>query len=333
MAGLAVAGAGAGAALGRRLVAERRLAHPPDPDLSPAPGRHHMVAVDDGGVLHVVERGSGPPILLVHGVTLSVDVWTYQLRDLADRHRVVAVDQRGHGRSRPGSQGYSFERLGLDVLAVLEALDLRGTIAAGHSMGGMVLLQLAVDQSDALAERVAGLVLVATSGGPVTRLPGWEAVVSALSPGIDHGLARAQERGRVLSPTGNLAYLSARLAFGARPVPAQVELTRQMGTATSPLTVAGLWASVLRFDSSGSCATVELPALVVVGTRDHLTPPWNARRLVAALPRACLVELGGCGHMVMLERRAELDGALRRFARACRPAEDQAAWPGSDRRW
>lgn len=273
-----------------------------------------MVATDDGGALHVVERGAGTPILLVHGVTLSVDVWAYQLRDLAHEHRVVAMDQRGHGRSRPGREGYGFGRLGSDVLAVLDALDLHGAIVVGHSMGGMVLCQLAAEQPTDLAKRVAGMVLVATSGGPVTRLPGWDAVVSILSPGIEHGLARAQKRGRLLSPTGNLAYLSSRLAFGASPVPAQVELTRQMAKAISPLTVAGLWASVLGFNAHDSLDTIDLPVLVVVGTRDHLTPPWNARRLMAVLPRATLLELGGCGHMVMLERRDELNDALRCFA-------------------
>ncbi len=273
-----------------------------------------MVATDDGGEIHVVERGSGTPVLLVHGVTLSVDVWAYQLRDLADRHRVVAMDQRGHGRSRPGTAGYGFERLGSDVLAVLDALDLQRAIVVGHSMGGMVVLQLAAEHPAALTRRVAGLVLVATSGGPVTRLPGWDAVITVLSPGIEHGLARSENKGRLLSPTGNLAYLSSRLAFGACPVPAQVELTRQMARAISPLTVAGLWASVLGFNTHDSLGTIDLPVLVVVGTQDHLTPPWNARRLMAVLPRATLLELAGCGHMVMLERRREFNDAVASFA-------------------
>jgi len=313
-AGLAVAGAGTGAVLDRRLGARRRQARGPAPDLSLAPGTHHLVATDDGGAIHVVERGSGTPILLVHGVTLSVDVWAYQLRDLADRHRVVAMDQRGHGSSRAGSDGYSFERLASDVLAVLDALDLQGAILVGHSMGGMVALQLAVEQPQALAKRVAGLVLVATSGGPVTRLPGWDTVVTMLSPGIELGLTRSQSKGRLLSPTGNMAYLSSRLAFGTRPAPAQVELTRQMAKAISPLTVAELWASVLGFNAHDSLGIIDLPVLVVVGTRDHLTPPWNARRLMAVLPRATLLELAGCGHMVMLERRSELNDALRGLA-------------------
>lgn len=273
-----------------------------------------MVVTDDGGQIHVVERGAGTPILLVHGVTLSMDVWAYQLRDLADGYRVVAMDQRGHGRSRPGRAGYGFERLGADVLAVLDALDLQGAVLVGHSMGGMVALQLAAEQPQALVKRVAGLVLVATSGGPVTRLPGWDTVVTMLSPGIELGLTRSQSKGRLLSPTGNLAYLSSRLAFGTRPAPAQVELTRQMAKAISPLTVAELWASVLGFNAHDSLGIIDLPVLVVVGTRDHLTPPWNARRLMAALPQATLLELAGCGHMVMLERRREFNDAVASFA-------------------
>ena len=133
----------------------------------PGDVEHHFVPVDDGGRIHAVERGSGPPVVLVHGVTLGVAAWVPQLHQLARTHRVVAVDQRGHGQSIAGDGGYSLERLAADLSCVLGALELRGAVVVGHSMGGMVTQLLALDHPEAVAERVAGLVLVATTAGPL----------------------------------------------------------------------------------------------------------------------------------------------------------------------
>ena len=63
---------------------------------------HHDVPVGDGGSIHAAEAGSGPPIVLVHGVTLSVLTWARQFAGLKGSHRVIAIDQRGHGRSVAG---------------------------------------------------------------------------------------------------------------------------------------------------------------------------------------------------------------------------------------
>jgi predicted alpha/beta-fold hydrolase len=101
---------------------------------------HHEVVTDDGARLHVVERGSGPAIVLLHGLMLSSGLWVHQLSDLAERHRIIALDQRGHGRSTTGDRNVGVETLADDVRSVLHALDVRQCLLVGHSMGGMVAL-------------------------------------------------------------------------------------------------------------------------------------------------------------------------------------------------
>ena len=96
-------------------------------------------------------------------------MWGYQLRDLSDRCRVLAVDLRGHGESRAGSAGFGLDLLAEDLRTVLEALDLRDAIVVGHSMGGMTLMQFCADHPDVLDERVAGVVFLATA--PVIPVP------------------------------------------------------------------------------------------------------------------------------------------------------------------
>jgi pimeloyl-ACP methyl ester carboxylesterase len=313
---------GVGSVVERQLIRRERARAVPlgEADFVP-PVTERTIETDDGGEIHVVERGHGPPIVLVHGITLAASIWGYQLRDLAATHRVIAIDQRGHGRSQPGREPAGLGRLGTDLLAVLEALDVRGAIVVGHSMGGMVVLRLAADRPEALSERVAGLVLVATSGGPVTRLPYWGLLAPVVSRLAGAQVRLSQRVRRGLLPAGDVSYVIARRAFGDRPEPSQVELTRAIIDATSPLVVADLLGDVMSVDVGAALEEVELPALVIVGSKDHLTPPWTARRLAAALPRAELLTLAGCGHMVMLERPRELAEALERFGRWCRRRE------------
>jgi pimeloyl-ACP methyl ester carboxylesterase len=82
-----------------------------------------------------------------------------------------------------------------------------------------------------------------------------------------------------------------------------------------PGTMEGLLEPLARVNLSGLLRSVDLPALVTVGTHDRLTPPWHSRRLETRLPEARLVELARCGHMPMLERRREFDRLLEEHAR------------------
>lgn len=275
---------------------------------------HHMVDVSDGGRLHVVERGAGAPIVLVHGVTLGVATWAPQLWSLADRHRVIAVGQRGHGRSVAGVDGYSLERLAQDLLEVLEVLEVGDAVLVGHSMGGMVSQLLVLDHPEEVRRHVGGLVLVATAAGPLVAGPGGSALAGALAAGAARGLHHAGRRGRGMLPAEDLALWASRLAFGVRPDPLDLELTRSMVTAMDPASMAELIGPLLHFDVRARVGRIDLPTRVVVGSRDLLTPPRMARVLARGIPGAELTVLDGCGHMVMLERPGQLDQLLDHFS-------------------
>ena len=268
----------------------------------PADLEHHFVPVSDGGRVHAVERGEGPPVVLVAGVTLNVASWAPQLRQLSRRRRVIALSQRGHGQSTAGDAGYGFERLADDLLEVMAALEVTDAVLCGHSMGGMVSQLLASGRPDELRRHVARMVLVATSPGPLAYGP----TVAPLGAAVERVLRRAERRGAGLFPADDLGVWATRLAFGARPSPADVELTRSMIDAMSPTALAALVPSLLSFDVRDRLGAVDVPTQVVVGTRDLLTPPRAARAIAARVPGSNLTVLPGCGHMVMLERADEL---------------------------
>ncbi|HEU4354679.1 MAG TPA: alpha/beta hydrolase, partial [Actinomycetota bacterium] len=88
--------------------------------------------------------GGGPDVLLLHGLASSSHIWDLVAPRLAPAHRVVAYDQRGHGRSGKPSSGYGFERTAADAVAVIRATRLRRPTVVGHSWGANVALELAV---------------------------------------------------------------------------------------------------------------------------------------------------------------------------------------------
>jgi non-heme chloroperoxidase len=113
IAGIAALGAGAALAAGwaaqRRLV-RRSSATADDMEAEglflPPDVVHQDIEMDDGGSIHVVSRGQGQPLVLLHGVCLNSGIWAHQLSDLSDEMRVIALDLRGHGQSVTGSDGF-----------------------------------------------------------------------------------------------------------------------------------------------------------------------------------------------------------------------------------
>jgi pimeloyl-ACP methyl ester carboxylesterase len=276
--------------------------------------RHHFVDVEDGGRIHVVERGQGPPIVLLHGIMLTSALWVHQLRELADHHRVIALDLRGHGQSLPGSEESGIERLASDVASVLDVLGVENAVVVGHSMGGMVALQMAVDMPlDVRRRRLAGIVLTSTTAGPFATLPGWAGVVRTTGPVTARALLLGERWGAKALPSRDLRWWLVRLGFGADAPAAQVRFVEAMHRGTPSRTLADLIPSLAAFDLSARLGSLDLPVLVVVGSHDKLTAPRLARRMAAALPEATLVELPRCGHMPMLERRREFSHLVDEF--------------------
>ncbi len=300
-----------------------------------------VVETDDGGQIHVLERGHGPALVLLHGFMLSGAIWAHQLRDLAGGHRVIAVELRGHGRSVPGTARFdvspdgeesgsvvagarmaaaqqgapAIRRMAMDVRQVLDRLGVERAVLVGHSMGGMVALQLLHDLPGAeLDRRVVGLVLVSTTAGPFSRLPGYSGVVRLAGPASARAIGLADRFGARFVPSQDLRWWLTRAGFGPDTPAALVRFVESVQLATPAGTLPDLVPSVAAFDLSRWIGTLDLPVLVLVGSHDHLTPPRHAWRTAGALPRAEVVELPRCGHMPMLERRREFGRLVDEFS-------------------
>jgi non-heme chloroperoxidase len=283
--------------------------------LVPAYDDAHVIVSHDGGVLHTISRGDGPPVLFAHGVTLSSRVFAKQFDSFpAAGFRAVAFDARGHGQSSTGESGHSIANLGEDIRTVLEALDLRDAILVGHSMGGMAVQSFMVHHAGVAAERVKGIVLQSTSSHmPMSDARKTRAVlerVSGITP--DFGALMRQK---------NLGLVLARIGFGEDPYASHVEATRQMLASCSKATIREGSKSLLALDFTGQLSEIRMPTLVVVGTHDAITPAGDSRRIAELVPGAELVEFEAAGHMLMYERTAEIDALIIDFARRCLSGE------------
>ena len=136
-----------------------------------------------------------PPFVLVHGLASNARLWDGVAGRLhAAGHAVVAVDQRGHGRSDAPDAGYDFTTVTDDLRLLLDALDLRRPVLVGQSWGGNVVLEAATRWSD----RIAGIATV--DGGTIDlqeRFPAWEACAVQLAPPAFNGVTRAELEGRM----------------------------------------------------------------------------------------------------------------------------------------
>ncbi len=264
----------------------------------------HDIPSHDGGTIHALEVGSGRPLVLVHGVTLAAEVWAPLLHLLADRFRVIAVDVRGHGASSVGDDGVGRVAAAHDLVTLIEQLDLHGVILGGHSMGGMIIGELCSLYPEVVAERVDGLVLMNTAASHVVP-PAAVPMVRSLRRRAD---SRVSSGGRMprLVGANDRSLVATRIAFGVDPPGAAVEQVRRMGEEVDLRYYVPLWMDLLDYDGEAGLESFDVPAVVLVGSRDLLTPPAVARRVVEHLRDAELHVIPGAGHQLMQERPREV---------------------------
>jgi pimeloyl-ACP methyl ester carboxylesterase len=250
-----------------------------------------------------------PTIVFLHGAGLDHTVWALLARWFAHRgFGVLAPDLPGHGRSE-GEPLATIAAMADFTAALIAAAGARNASLVGHSMGSLVALETAVRHPD----KVAALGLIAAAAAmPVS--PDLLKAAEANDPAaIDMvsiwGFGAAAGIGGSLAPGAWMLGAGRRLLERARP----------------GVLFKDLFACNAYRDGLACAAKVSMPAILVLGERDLMTPAKAGRELAAALPDARVVTLKGAGHMLMSERPDEVLAALREFAKGDAPSGLQAA--------
>ncbi|MEV6395718.1 alpha/beta hydrolase [Streptomyces sp. NPDC051907] len=293
---------------------------------SPPLAERELIAVSaDGSRIQVEVHGpdGAPAVVLAHGWTCSTHFWAAQVRALADDHRVVVYDQRGHGRTPASAVGTHL--LADDLEAVLTTALAPGekAVLGGHSMGGMTLM--AASGRAAFREHAAAALLCSTGSARLIE----ESLVLPLRA----GRVRTRLTGMLLgarAPMGPVTPLSRRIlkyaTMGPGSPPERVaECARIVHACPRASRVA--WSHVLgEVDLDAGVRELNVPTVVVAGTADRLTPIVHARRIAAALPHCHeLVELAGMGHMTPVEAPEAITARIRELALTFVDAKEEAA--------
>lgn len=260
-----------------------------------------------------------PPLVLVHGWTCARRFWTCQLHALSDRYRVVTYDLRGHGDSgAPAGDDFSADALAEDLQAVLEATvpEGRRALLAGHSLGAMTIVAWAGRFPQEVERRAAAAALLNTGIGDlidqslIFKLPSGMRRVKALAGGAFLSASGP------MPPASPISMRAVRyIALSPFASPAQVAFCQQMVLECRRDVRAGFGRTLSRLDLAEAIASLTVPALVLGGGRDRLTPPPHVERMAAALPRlAERLELPQSGHMSPVEDPGSVDSALERLA-------------------
>ncbi|MFI5620817.1 alpha/beta fold hydrolase [Streptomyces sp. NPDC051567] len=290
-----------------------RAAHVTSGPYAPPAARRELTVVSaDGARLHVEVHGEegAPAVVLSHGWTCSTAFWAAQIRELARDHRVIAYDQRGHGRS-PAARTCTTTALADDLVAVLVATLGPGerAVVAGHSMGGMAVMAAAGRPEFV---RHAAAALLCSTGS--SRLVEEARVVPVRAGRVRTRATRAVLCTRApfgpVTPPARALLKYATMSPGAAP--GKVEACARIVHAC-PTGVRYAWALVLAgLDLDAELARLTLPTAVLTGTADRLTPLPLARALAAGLPQCVgLTTLTGMGHMIPVEAPEAVTAAVR----------------------
>jgi pimeloyl-ACP methyl ester carboxylesterase len=261
------------------------------------PLRFAEAHLETGVRIHYAEQGdpAAHPVILLHGFTDSWFSYSLVLPDLARRHRVYALDLRGHGDSDRPATGYTLEALAADVIAFMDHKGIRRATVVGHSMGSFVAQQVVA----AAPERVARLVLVSSTTTPrnIVGIDEFARAIQALEDPVPPEFAREFQVSTIHHPVPD-EFLDEAVHVSLK-LPARVWRDILAGMlATGP--VAGL-------------GQHRIPTLILWGDRDGGFPRAEQDALVAAIPGAVLKVYPETGHALHWERPGEFARDLEAF--------------------
>jgi pimeloyl-ACP methyl ester carboxylesterase len=241
--------------------------------------------------LYYGEKGKGSPMVFVHGWMEDHSMWNSQIRYFSENHRVIAYDQRGHGRSDKPKKGYSIKTLSDDLYNFTQKLNIKPFTLVGHSLGGMAAMEFALDHP----EKVSKLVLVSTSAKTASslRIP-LQVLIHALPYGI---FADGSVDFKYYKPSKQIKAEAVDRALRT-PKYAACECLREFCT---------------NYDIRDRVSNIKVPTLIIVGDKDTSTPVTLSRYLRREIEGSRLAIVPDSKHMPMIEREDMVNEVIDEF--------------------
>jgi pimeloyl-ACP methyl ester carboxylesterase len=264
--------------------------------------------------LHYVVTGDGPrTCILIHGAAVDRNDLESIAAHLSRTHTVLSVDLRGHGLS-PAADTYAISDIAADVQALADRLDLRGAVAIGHSLGGLVALELAATTP----LRIGGLVILDSSPAPRPDALVWLDDLSDRLLGPNYATEWPEfVRGTALA--GPVAF----------PLPAALAAAIERAARTPPELPRALvpeFVEYARTRSVEALAACSMPILLIGSS----APTVDVDAVRAAAPQTLFAQVAISGHSLQHEVPEQVNAMIDRFIELCLPAEGALVAPDVD---
>jgi pimeloyl-ACP methyl ester carboxylesterase len=277
------------------------VAHWTEIDWEPFIGERRI----DGRRMRYVDYGSGPALVLMHGMGASWQWWLENIPTLGEHHRVIAVDLPGFGDSEPLPAPAEMSTRAEAVNDLLEQLGVRSATIIGHSMGGLVALALATQHR----ELVRDVILVDAGGAPMT-----ERRLKVILVVVRFSAALMGLRS-VRNALATRRWVRRLMLWAAFRDPRA--MSPELAGAAMPLLCASGVVEAVAASGRAVRSTVpeqiRCPVLLVWGEHDVMTPARNARDMHARLPDSQLLIFEGVGHTPPIERPDRFNEAVLAF--------------------
>lgn len=240
-----------------------------------------------GARIYWEEQGSGPPVLLIMGLSFTLEMWFRVVPHLVNSYRVLLFDNRGIGKSDVPAGPYTIPVLASDAVAVLEAAGVAAAHVIGASMGGMIAQELALRYP----ERVRSLLLGCTSySGLFAKWPNFRKGPSNLGWFRASRLQRERDMRTLLYAADTLNELI------------EEDIGVRLGCKWTYKGVLSQLAGILLWSSYRRLPSIKVPTLVVHGAEDHLIPPQNGKVVASRIPGARFELLPNAGHVFVTDQ-------------------------------
>lgn len=254
----------------------------------------------DSICLNFTDRGQGHPLLFVHGFPLNQTMWNAQCDALALNFRVIAPDLRGFGQSDGVDNVFTMEQFADDLAMLLDRLHVEEPVTlCALSMGGYIAWQFV----ERYPERIDCMILCNTRAGADTT----EAAENR------YRLAElVMQHGPQAAADAMLPRLFSKETVETRPE--VVESVRRMILGNRPESIAAaLRGMAIRPDMSALLPEITVPALMIVGAEDQITPPDEMRRVAHEMASCRVIEVPGAGHLTPMEKPRVVNQAIQKF--------------------
>lgn len=252
----------------------------------------------DDLTLYYRELGTGYPLILLHGMGSDHTVWDGLLPVLSEKYRVITLDLRGHGQSTKTPGPYSIELFSNDIYQFLESLDIGQAHFIGHSMGGSILLEMAIKHP----EKIHSLTLISSFACVDSHL---EKTLNDLK--------------KILKNEGFINFFDTCLQLAYTPEFIQenrelfIKIRDDMAQTSDIPALRDTINACLEVNVIGSLETLNIPVMVIAGSEDQFTPPYQGRIIKNTIINGKIEIMQGMKHNLLVEKPEDTGFIIKKF--------------------